>query len=138
MYSSHPRKTKRIYYAAPLPQPGFSKEYPTGGYNTLQCTCEAPNGTKLAAGVWQVHQCSSDLAAQCATIGDGAAKCPSGYVEKGQCTKTQTSWVDNLYSTNIPHKPSFYTYNNYLGFMGYPAGLDRDIYGDGTHDPEYE
>ena len=138
MYSPHPRKTKRIYYAAPLPQPGFSKEYPTGGYYTLQCTCEAPNGSNWAAGSYQVQQCPSNPAAQCATMGNGASKCHSGYTEKGQCSKTHTSWADNLYSTNIPHKPSFYTWNNYLGFVGYPAGLDRNIYGDGVHAPEYD
>lgn len=120
-------------YAAPLPQPGE-----TLNQYSLQCTCVASDGSKLDAGTWQVPQCSSDLSSQCSTVGGGAAKCPQGYVETGKCAKTRSSWPDRLYDTNIPHHPSFYTFNHYLGPVGTPARTQRDVYGDRPPFPGYQ
>ena len=130
-----PRPDRPYYYATPLPQPGAPKNYPQGGSYTLQCYCEAEGKPTLGAGVRQVDKCNWEPASQCMKASDGSAKCPTGYTQRATCHKTETSWPDNLYSTNIPYKPSFYQWNEYMGFIGYPAGAHRNVYENGRHWP---
>lgn len=122
---------RSYYYATPLPEPG--KQH-TGKY-TLQCFCEAEGKPTLAAGIHHVDGCSWEPARQCAVFGQQTGGCPPGYAQGGKCVDTNSSWPDNLYSTNIPHQPGYYRWNTYLGFVGYPAGAKRNIYENGRHWP---
>jgi len=56
---------------------------------------------------------------------------PGVYVDHN----SPTTWPDDLYTTNNYHKPGFYHWNNYMGFIGYPARVHRNIYKDQRHWP---
>ncbi len=117
---------RKQYYARPLPQQnsGNPRNY------TLQTRCEAIGRPIIGMGNRQVEGCTWEPASQTPDI-----ICPPGYGKTASCSKTQLSHADLLYETNIPYKPTFYEWNNYLGFIGYPPGLKRDQYGDGIHWP---
>lgn len=57
---------------------------------------------------------------------------PGVHVERNP----KTTWPDDLYSTNNYFRPNYYHLNNYLGFVGYPARVHRNVYGDSRHWPE--
>jgi hypothetical protein len=117
---------RKQYYARPLPQQneGRSRNY------TLQTRCEAIGRPIIGMGNEQVEGCKWQPESQ------SSVTCPAGYAKVASCSKTQQSHPDLLYETNIPYKPTFYEWNEYLGFIGYPPGLNRDQYQDGRHWPK--
>lgn len=49
--------------------------------------------------------------------------------------QSEVTWPDNLYATNNYFKPNYYHLNPYLGYVGYPPRVHRDVYKDARHWP---